>query len=136
MRYASSGLPLTERLRRRIWGTENPPGLKDPFGGPGYFERRRQEAQEAQKAQEERGEYEAPEPSLPEPATPELDMAPIGRRQNLIGGKIVSKSVPRIDPEKEDPKYTAAENWDGLEHVGLSGHWSERSPGPEDLFRP
>jgi hypothetical protein len=30
----------TERLRRRIWGTDEPPGLKDPYGGPSIIEER------------------------------------------------------------------------------------------------
>ncbi|KAK2788562.1 hypothetical protein FQN53_003413 [Emmonsiellopsis sp. PD_33] len=27
-----SNLPLTERLRRKVWGTDNPPGVKDVYG--------------------------------------------------------------------------------------------------------
>ena len=39
-RHAGSGsTPFTERLRRRIWGTDNPPGLKDPYGGEGVIAR-------------------------------------------------------------------------------------------------
>lgn len=39
-RHASGGsTPFTEKLRRRIWGTDNPPGLKDPYGGEGVIER-------------------------------------------------------------------------------------------------
>ncbi|KAK2808572.1 hypothetical protein FQN50_004604 [Emmonsiellopsis sp. PD_5] len=28
----NSKLPLTERLRRKVWGTDNPPGVKDVYG--------------------------------------------------------------------------------------------------------
>ena len=34
-RRAQSGgkVPFTEKIRRRIWGTESPPGQEDPYGG-------------------------------------------------------------------------------------------------------
>ena len=31
---------LTERLRRKLWGTDNPPGHEDPYGGLSTFEQR------------------------------------------------------------------------------------------------
>jgi hypothetical protein len=37
-RHANS-LSLTERLRRKRWGTDAPPGAADPYGGPGEVER-------------------------------------------------------------------------------------------------
>ncbi|GAQ05661.1 hypothetical protein ALT_2982 [Aspergillus lentulus] len=40
LRNASNATPLTERVRRKIWGTDNPPGLKDPYGGEGVLERK------------------------------------------------------------------------------------------------
>ncbi|KAB8075323.1 ribosomal subunit 39S-domain-containing protein, partial [Aspergillus leporis] len=40
LRNASSTTPITERVRRKIWGTDNPPGLKDPYGGEGVLERK------------------------------------------------------------------------------------------------
>lgn len=41
LRNASSNTtPVTERVRRKIWGTDNPPGLKDPYGGEGVFEKK------------------------------------------------------------------------------------------------
>ncbi|KAL3463163.1 ribosomal subunit 39S-domain-containing protein [Aspergillus heterothallicus] len=38
LRHASDSTPITERVRRKIWGTNNPPGLKDPYGGAGVLE--------------------------------------------------------------------------------------------------
>ncbi|KAJ5612837.1 hypothetical protein N7510_006031 [Penicillium lagena] len=35
-RYASDN-SFTERARKKIWGTENPPGSKDPYGGEGQI---------------------------------------------------------------------------------------------------
>lgn len=40
IRHNSSSLPLTERIRRKLWGTDKPPGLKDPYGGKSVLERR------------------------------------------------------------------------------------------------
>ena len=40
IRHNSSALPVTERIRRKLWGTDNPPGLKDPYGGRSILERR------------------------------------------------------------------------------------------------
>ncbi|EEA25794.1 hypothetical protein TMatcc_005971 [Talaromyces marneffei ATCC 18224] len=38
-RYASGSgnTPFTDKIRRRIWGTDNPPGLEDPYGGEGVI---------------------------------------------------------------------------------------------------
>ena len=32
----------TEKWRRKIWGTDTPPGPADPYGGPSVFEQRRE----------------------------------------------------------------------------------------------
>ncbi|KAH8432595.1 mitochondrial 54S ribosomal mL50 protein [Aspergillus melleus] len=46
LRNASSyNTPLTERVRRKLWGTDNPPGLKDPYGGEGVLERKFKKSQ-------------------------------------------------------------------------------------------
>lgn len=40
-RHASSASQfdsLTRKIRRKIWGTDNPPGQEDPYGGPSQFE--------------------------------------------------------------------------------------------------
>lgn len=129
MRHASSSLPFTERLRRKIWGTDNPPGLQDPYGGPGYFERRRQQAREEREAS-------APAASPPQPAIMQSEQVPTVQDENAMDGIVPLRSVAENDPKTEDPSYVPAETWDGLEHVGLSGHWSERPPRPEESFRP
>jgi hypothetical protein len=35
---AGAKVPFTEKVRQRIWGTENPPGLKDPYGNESIFD--------------------------------------------------------------------------------------------------
>ncbi|KAF7589865.1 hypothetical protein BBP40_003577 [Aspergillus hancockii] len=52
LRNASSTTPITERVRRKIWGTDNPPGLKDPYGGEGALERRFRKDQPERQADE------------------------------------------------------------------------------------
>ena len=37
---------------------------------------------------------------------------------------------------EEDPEYKPAETWNGLEHVGHKGHWSDIPPVRDDAFRP
>ena len=153
IRNASSGLPFTERLRRAMWGTDNPPGMKDPYGSPSYFERRRQEAQ----AEREKHGDSAPALVLREEKTsgPALvSYKPVApkhketssakyRHNKITTSRVASRPEPRPlgrsvsqDPENEDLEYVPAETWDGLEQVGLSGHWSEADPIPEESFRP
>jgi len=52
---APGKLPRTERLRRKIWGTDEPPGLEDPYGGPSIVEER-QAAREMERSIEKEGE--------------------------------------------------------------------------------
>ncbi|KAH8808548.1 ribosomal subunit 39S-domain-containing protein [Xylogone sp. PMI_703] len=50
-------VPFTEKVRRRIWGTDKPPGQADPYGEPSFVEKLKQqrtserEFQERQEAQ-------------------------------------------------------------------------------------
>lgn len=52
----------TEKWRRKIWGTDTPPGLADPYGGPSVFEQRREMLQldPPKKPQEVEGRTDAP----------------------------------------------------------------------------
>ncbi|KAH2194374.1 hypothetical protein EMGR_005980 [Emarellia grisea] len=59
LRNASNATPLTERVRRKIWGTDNPPGLKDPYGGEGVLERKWKKQPEQQEEEPSRGSTEA-----------------------------------------------------------------------------
>jgi len=43
---------LTERIRRKIWGTDQPPGLEDPYGGDSIIEQTKKQRQ-AQIAEED-----------------------------------------------------------------------------------
>ena len=105
-RHASNkNLPFTEKLRRKIWGTDNPPGLKDPYGGPSFLERRRAE-REGRKLPEAE---EANEPHEPDTLS--------------------------NTPEAHSTEYVPASTWDGLEHIGGTGHWSETEPTSHDVYQ-
>ncbi|PYH93502.1 hypothetical protein BO71DRAFT_399718 [Aspergillus ellipticus CBS 707.79] len=54
LRHASNADSLSERVRRKIWGTDNPPGVEDPYGGQGALERKfkNQQAQKQEQAPE------------------------------------------------------------------------------------
>ncbi|KAL2012742.1 hypothetical protein VTN00DRAFT_267 [Thermoascus crustaceus] len=104
-RNASSGnTPFTEKVRRKIWGTDNPPGLKDPYGGEGVIEK------SLRKRREAKGEIEesAPEPAAEEAAVEE-EISPAG-------------------------DYKPAETWDELEQVGHLGRWHDFPPTEADEY--
>jgi hypothetical protein len=88
--FAEPGkVPRTERLRRRIWGTDEPPGLEDPYGGPSIVEER-QAAREMEKASSKKEE-----------------LAPRSQSKQL------KATTPILDAS-----YEPAKTWDGLEEVG------------------
>lgn len=110
-RYASTNTPFTERVRRRIWGTENPPGLKDPYGGEGAIER----------ALKKRGLLkgdEALEISRDTAASRDVEAA---AAEDQAAAEAVNEYVP-------------ATTWEGLERVGHEGRWSDYPPGEADQY--
>lgn len=119
LRHASSKeIPFTEKIRRKIWGTDNPPGLADPYGGESFFERRRKERALKKDARElnELEEEHAP-PAMVE------------RHDGAL--RAIDEDA---DSEYVQKEYVPAEMWDGLEHVGHKGHWRDIPPKPEDKF--
>lgn len=52
----------TDKLRKKIWGTENPPGQEDPYGKESAFDRQRRERE--QENEKERGLDQLPEEEL------------------------------------------------------------------------
>src|SRR5699024_6577630 len=74
-RNASGSTPFTEKIRRKIWGTDNPPGLKDPYGGEGFVEkalreRRGEETQVEQQPEPEQEPEDAVEAAAAEEYVP------------------------------------------------------------------
>ena len=96
----------TTKLRKRIWGTETPPGREDPYGKESVFDRKRRERQ--QKKEEGRELRSVPEG--------EVESVPEGEEENPEG------SIGYI------PATTAH----GLERVGGSNwgatEWEAENP--------
>ncbi|KAK2765214.1 hypothetical protein FQN54_008913 [Arachnomyces sp. PD_36] len=72
-RNASGSTSFTEKVRRKIWGTDNPPGLKDPYGGEGFVEkalRQRRGEGEVEVEPEPQREREQVETTPPEEYVP------------------------------------------------------------------
>ena len=114
-RHASSSSneasPLTERVRRKLWGTDKPPGLKDPYGGRSVLEQKfgRNEAVEQQEGEEG------------------------GRARSQLE---VEEGQPEEDGAAVGADYVPAASWEGLERVGHLGRWSDVPPSVEDEYSP
>ncbi|KAL4808476.1 ribosomal subunit 39S-domain-containing protein [Aspergillus unguis] len=107
LRNASdSSTPMTERVRRKLWGTDNPPGLKDPYGGEGHFEKK----------------FKKSQASGQEPET-----------QKAAAEEVVEEDP--LD-EAASGDYEPATTWDGLERVGHLGKWSDLAPAESDAYEP
>merc|ERR1712093_393175 len=60
LRAASNGkVPLTEKLRRKIWGTDNPPGLEDPYGDRSVFDQSKKKERRLEKEERDAARLEA-----------------------------------------------------------------------------
>ncbi|PVH87268.1 hypothetical protein DL98DRAFT_510132 [Cadophora sp. DSE1049] len=60
LRAANNGkVPLTEKLRRKIWGTDNPPGLEDPYGDKSVFDQTKKKERRREKEERDATRLEA-----------------------------------------------------------------------------
>jgi hypothetical protein len=111
-RNASSGnTPFTEKVRRKIWGTDNPPGLKDPYGGEGVIEkalRKRTRGEEGEQEQEQ-------------------ERAPAAVEEEQALQTIEGEVAPPLE-------YTPAMTWDGIERIGHLGKWYDFPPTEADEY--
>ncbi|KAL6234667.1 hypothetical protein BDW75DRAFT_240883 [Aspergillus navahoensis] len=115
LRHASDdNTPITERVRRKLWGTDNPPGLKDPYGGEGVFEKKFKRAGQALKQQEPEGDQR----------TPAEDQAAAAEDTALAD---VTEDVPSRE-------YVPATTWEGLDRIGHLGRWNDLPPKTEDAY--
>lgn len=119
VRYATGGsTPFTEKIRRKIWGTDNPPGAEDPYGGEGQlFKRQRAEQREREREVEEAAEAAEMADALEEE---QANASPYGR-----------SVIRTIVPEDFEP----ATNWEGLEHLGSLGLWHQKPPRDSDVYK-
>ncbi|KAL1956483.1 hypothetical protein VTO42DRAFT_7281 [Malbranchea cinnamomea] len=72
--YSSGDIPFSEKVRRKLWGTDNPPGLKDPYGGEGVIEKALRKKSEGQ--EEKPAEASSTKEVEDAPATPPPDYVP------------------------------------------------------------
>ncbi|KAE8308390.1 ribosomal subunit 39S-domain-containing protein [Aspergillus transmontanensis] len=106
LRNASNTTPITERVRRKIWGTDNPPGLKDPYGGEGALERKFRKDQPAKQEEEPENLAQASE-------------------QTQVENEAELASAEAYEP---------ATTWEGLQRVGHLGRWSDLPPSEADVY--
>jgi hypothetical protein len=119
-RYASTDsntkVPFTEKLRRKLWNTDTPPGLEDPYGGKSILERRA----EARKRAARGGSTETTVDStkLTEPTESTTEAA-----------------APLTTPPVPTEGYVPATTWDGLESIGGASGWWESDWDRENQFQ-
>ena len=125
--------PYSRYFRKKIWGTDNPPGLDDPYG-PGFAERR-------QARLEEQAEAKRRQNLTADERTAE-DVAETAAEEHVQTNTTyldVGDSLPN-EPFEDDPEvaaeYKPADTWDGLEHIGHKGDWKDMAPKPGDHYDP
>lgn len=67
-RAADPKTPFTKRIQQKIWGTDQPPGLDDPYGGGGVFDQSKRRAPEKEVRQQEAQAPVEPDAQSPAPA--------------------------------------------------------------------
>ncbi|KAF2837797.1 hypothetical protein M501DRAFT_1017573 [Patellaria atrata CBS 101060] len=97
--------PYTEKLRRKIWGTDNPPGQVDPYSRDSPMK-------------SAVPEYAGREVDGREMAEDEVEVDNVGEGQEAV---------------ENERYYTPAESWDGLEWVG-SDAWVKELKSPHEKF--
>lgn len=95
-RFASGDNSWTERVRRRIWGTDHPPGQDDPYGPS--TSRDQEKNRDATEAEPHEATPDKPTPDEPTPDQPTPDKA------------------SGIKSDKRD--YVESITWDGLDRIG------------------
>ncbi|EED21669.1 conserved hypothetical protein [Talaromyces stipitatus ATCC 10500] len=112
----SGNTPFTDKLRRRIWGTDNPPGLEDPYGGEGVI---------AKEWAKRKAQYMGKDAQQKQK----------GEEQNAV-------ELPRadeIEPEEDEsllPDFTPATTAHDLPRMGHLSQWNDFPPTEGDVYRP
>ncbi|CRG89792.1 hypothetical protein PISL3812_06831 [Talaromyces islandicus] len=121
-RHASGQSPFTERLRQRIWGTDKPPGMEDPYGGEGVISK-------AWKKRKAESTGEQPEAAQEEVVAVEEEVdeaAAAAEAANVGSGKKYS----------EDSGFKPAKTAEGLPVIGHRGRWANFRPQERDQYSP
>ncbi|KAH8592508.1 ribosomal subunit 39S-domain-containing protein [Bisporella sp. PMI_857] len=126
----------TEKIRKKIWGTDEPPGLKDPYGGESVVERIRKSTRSGKSNEGGEGIEEQTETDSHgylkrkgrKVSSSKTNKQPMSKKwvQKIAMGKFAQMLV-HDPPQKhyfapedvsESSSYTPAETWHGLEEVG------------------
>lgn len=109
LRNASSDDSTTEKVRRKLWGTDNPPGMKDPYGGEGQIEKHFRKGQASKQGeQKDAAAEEAAEEAAKEEEEEDLDFT--------------------------SDDYEPASTWKGLDRIGHLGKWTDLPRKERDTF--
>lgn len=103
---AKRSLVDTEKWRKRIWGTDSPPGLKDPYSGSQI----------------------APELNRPQPGEIEALEEEPAQEARIFEG------VTTDEAQAHDPDYTPATSWQGLDKIGGAKGWWEKVWDEDNKF--
>lgn len=124
---SKDNLPFSERVRRRIWGTDNPPGQKDPYGPATPEDRRRQREEEAllrQSAAEENAKNHGRRPQKGSALTEDAPDTTNEVRNTPVSSSADKSDIAQQRSEAQgagdlsDLGYTPAQTWDGLPRIG------------------
>ena len=101
LRHASdNSTPITERVRRKLWGTDKPPGLEDPYGDNSVLWKKKEggAAPEPPKPQQEEEPVEEPTSGDYEPALDGKRLAHVGHlgRWKDLPPKVVDAYNPYV----------------------------------------
>ena len=116
-------MTFLERTRRRIWGSDNPPGNEDPYTGESQLLIKEREKFAKVPKQDDIVTIGAAE-QLPkpgdEPMETEADVREYERQARREERELFQQSVDDAPLHK---KYVPKQTWDGMEMVGGEKEW-------------
>ena len=113
---SSQKIPYTEKLRRKIWGTDEPPGQGDPYG-PSVLLGKDKQRSDASKT----------EATLDSPREDTRDSKAVPSDSDTAEAIYTRDNASSID-------YVPATTWDGLDQIGGSTGWWEEAWDAENPF--
>lgn len=127
-RHASSGqTPFTDRLRQRIWGSDKPPGLEDPYGGEGVISKALRKSRDKLDGEQE-----------------QVVQAQVVQEQELYRDQAdeqaeaaaAAAQVGRGKDSQYTGEFTPAATAEGLRVIGHQNKWTSVGPKKADKYSP
>ena len=113
---SSNKIPYTEKIRRKIWGTDRPPGQEDPYGPSVILEGNKQRSDPSK--------TEA-DPDSPHEGT---------RDSRTMPSDSDATEATRTMDNATSVDYVPATTWEGLDQIGGSTGWWEEAWDAENHF--